>query len=568
MTISKKLLVGAGVGCAIWWVIKKYRKTRNDKDRKKKEPKPNHEEIIYPASLALKEDKNDQNVRQRIVQMWQRCKDFYHFLMKKTEPDNKENTVVHPASQDQKDLTACQVRQTFINFFLKKDHNFIKGSSVIPHEGLGLKNSFTNSGMNQFVPIIKGETDMVKFTRVVNTQKCIRAGGKHNDFEDVGQDNYHHTFFEMLGNWSFGDYSKEEMYTWAWEFLTEELKLEKKRLYVTYFGGDESLSLKTDIESFHIWKKIYSKHLDENQIQKYIVKGYHENFWEMGQTGPCGPCSEIHYDRIGDRNAAKLVNTGDPDVIELWNIVFIRYNKDCDNRLTLLPKQHVDCGMGLERLVSIVQKKRSNYNTDLFTPLFNAIEQKSNIKKKYEEIHGAKDKDCVNMAYRIVADHIRCLTIAFSDDETLSPGNTGRKYVLRKILRRGVYYATEILKFEETSFGSLVHVVVKMLGKTFPELQKNPKRIEKIINAEEEQFRKTLTHGSSVFKKNVEKLEGTKIFPVEIAWTLKDTHGLPVSITKLMCEERGLKLDMKKFDEYERKAKERSKQNEKCRTNN
>uniref|UniRef100_A0A2R5LM37 Alanine--tRNA ligase n=1 Tax=Ornithodoros turicata TaxID=34597 RepID=A0A2R5LM37_9ACAR len=439
--------------------------------------------------------------------------------------------------------SAAEVRQQFIDFFAKKyEHTYVKSSSVIPHEDPTLL--FTNAGMNQFKPIFLGtvdpNSDAAKYKRVVDTQKCIRAGGKHNDLDDVGKDVYHHTFFEMLGNWSFGDFFKKEICTWAWELLTEVYKLSADRLYVTYFGGNEEAGLKPDLECKDIWKSLG---IPEERILPGSMK---DNFWEMGETGPCGPCSEMHYDRIGGRNAQHLVNADVPDVLEIWNLVFIQYNRESDGTLRLLPKQHVDTGMGFERLVSVIQNKPSNYDTDVFVPLFEAIQKATGV-RPYQGLVGKDDVDGIDMAYRVLADHSRTLTIALSDGGR--PDNVGRGYVLRRILRRAVRYATETMNAAPGMFASLVPVVVQILGDVFPELRKDPESIMDIINEEESQFLKTLLRGRRLLEKTVAKLGGQKSLPGDVAWRLYDTYGFPIDLTQLMVEEKGLAVD---FDGYEK----------------
>ncbi|XP_045521368.1 alanine--tRNA ligase, cytoplasmic [Pieris brassicae] len=443
-------------------------------------------------------------------------------------------------------MSGSEVRQAYIDFFISKGHKYVHSASTIPLDDPTLL--FANAGMNQFKPIFLGSvdpnSDMANYVRVVNTQKCIRAGGKHNDLDDVGKDVYHHTFFEMMGNWSFGDYFKKEICSWAWELLTEVLKLPGDRLYVTYFGGDKSSGLEPDLECKDIWINLG---LPESHIIPGSMK---DNFWEMGETGPCGPCSELHYDRIGGREAAHLVNMDDPDVLEIWNLVFIQFNREKNGELKLLPKKHIDCGLGLERLVSVIQNKRANYDTDLFMPLFKAIENGTKV-RSYSGKVGEEDTDGIDMAYRVLADHARTLTIALSDGGY--PDNTGRGYVLRRILRRAVRYASEKLNAKPGFFATLVRTVVEILGDVFPEIKKNPEAVMQIINEEEVQFLKTLTRGRNLLNRTIEKLNDSKVVPGDVAWRMYDTYGFPIDLTCLMCEEKGLTIDM---DAYEKAKKE------------
>ncbi|KAL9708167.1 hypothetical protein quinque_011685 [Culex quinquefasciatus] len=444
-------------------------------------------------------------------------------------------------------LTAKQIRNIFLDFFKEKEHLYVHSSSTIPLDDPTLL--FANAGMNQFKPIFLGTADpnseMSKWVRTANTQKCIRAGGKHNDLDDVGKDVYHHTFFEMLGNWSFGDYFKKEICTWAWELLTDRLKLPSDRLYVTYFGGHPESGLEPDLECRDIWLKLGVK-------EEHILPGsMKDNFWEMGETGPCGPCSELHFDRIGGRSVPELVNMDDPDVLEIWNLVFIQFNREQDGSLKLLPKKHIDCGMGYERLVSVIQDKRSNYDTDVFVPLFQAI-QKGTGAPDYQGRVGAEDVDGVDMAYRVLADHARTITIALADGGF--PDNTGRGYVLRRILRRAVRYASEKLNGKPGFFATLVDTVVELLGDTFPEVKKDPQHIKNIINEEEQQFLKTLSRGRNLLNRTIAKLGDSKVIPGDVAWRLYDTYGFPVDLTGLMAEEKNMTIDMEGYE----KAKHQS----------
>lgn len=438
-------------------------------------------------------------------------------------------------------LSGNEIRQAFIDFFIEKGHKYVHSSSTIPLDDPTLL--FANAGMNQFKPIFLGSvdpnSDMAQYVRVVNTQKCIRAGGKHNDLDDVGKDVYHHTFFEMMGNWSFGDYFKKEICAWAWELLTQVYKLSGDRLYVTYFGGDAKSGLEPDLECKDIWLNLG---LPESHILPGSMK---DNFWEMGETGPCGPCSELHYDRIGGRDAAHLVNKDDPDVLEIWNLVFIQFNRETDGSLKLLPKKHIDCGLGLERLVSVIQNKRANYDTDFFMPIFKAIENGTKV-RPYTGKVGADDTDGIDMAYRVLADHARTLTIALSDGG--HPDNTGRGYVLRRILRRAVRFASEKLNAKPGFFGSLVYTVVSLLGDVFPEIKKDPDSLVQTINEEEIQFLKTLTRGRNLLNRTIEKLGDSKTVPGDVAWRMYDTYGFPIDLTQLMCEEKQLIIDMEGYE--------------------
>jgi len=441
-----------------------------------------------------------------------------------------------------------RVRSSFINFFVEKhNHKFWPSSPCVPHDDPTLL--FTNAGMNQYKPLFLGTCDpnvpMATLKRAVNSQKCIRAGGKHNDLEDVGKDVYHHTMFEMLGNWSFGDYFKEEAITMAWECLTEEFGLNKERLYATYFGGNESAP--EDTEARDIWLRF----LPKERVLPFDAK---DNFWEMGATGPCGPCTEIHYDRIGNRDASKLVNADLPDVIEIWNNVFIQFNREVDGSLRRLPAQHVDTGMGLERLTSILQNKDSNYDTDIFQPIFSEISRVTKSEDTpYQGRVGSDDVGYVDTAYRVIADHIRTLCFAISDGAM--PSNDGRGYVLRRILRRAVRYGRQNLNADLGFVTQLVPIVVKTLGNAFPELKKMQALVTSVIQEEEESFNKTLDKGLVKFNELASKCaeEGSQMFSGEDAHFLYTSMGFPVDLTELMLEERGMTLDK---DGFEKKMKE------------
>lgn len=411
--------------------------------------------------------------------------------------------------------------------------------------------------MNQFKPIFLGTVDPTsqegQWKRAVNSQKCIRAGGKHNDLDDVGKDSYHHTFFEMLGNWSFGDYFKEEAINYSWDLLTKTFGLDPDRLYVTYFEGHAESGLGPDLEAKEIWKSV-------GVAEDHILPGnLDDNFWEMGDQGPCGPCSEIHYDRIGGRNAAHLVNMDDPNVLEIWNNVFIQYNREPDKSLKSLPNKHVDTGMGYERLVSILQNKSSNYDTDVFTPLFARIQELTGA-KPYEGKFGEEDKDGVDTAYRVVADHVRLLTFAITDGGI--PNNEGRGYVVRRVLRRGARYARKYFNVEIGNFfAQIVPTLVQHMGGMFREIVAKEAEVKEILDEEELSFAKTLDRGEKQFETYAAKAKdsGQQRLHGADVWKLYDTYGFPVDLTRLMAEERGLSIDDNEFESARLQAKEASK---------
>ncbi|GJN07247.1 hypothetical protein PR202_ga25065 [Eleusine coracana subsp. coracana] len=418
---------------------------------------------------------------------------------------------------------ARKVRETFIEFFESNSHTRWPSSPVVPVDDPTLL--FANAGMNQFKPVFLGtaapEGGLGKLRRACNTQKCIRAGGKHNDLDDVGKDTYHHTFFEMLGNWSFGDYFKEEAIGWAWQLLTKVYKLPTDRIYATYFGGDEKSGLAPDIESQNIWLKYLPK-------EKVLPFGCKDNFWEMGDTGPCGPCTEIHFDRVGNRDAASLVNNDDPTCIEIWNLVFI-------------------------------QNKMSNYDTDVFMPLFDAIHQLAGDGiKPYSGKVGSDDVDKVDMAYRVVADHIRTLSFAIADGS--QPGNEGREYVLRRILRRAVHFGHQKLKAKHKFFSSLVNVFVQLMSDVFPELKTHEKRIHDIIRDEEESFENTLAKGYEKFKKAADAVKdnGGTVLSGQDAFVLWDTYGYPIDLTEVMAVDYGLTVDKEGFNASMQDARQKA----------
>lgn len=426
-------------------------------------------------------------------------------------------------------MTSSEIRQQFLDFFKSKDHRIVESSPVVPFDDPTLL--FTNAGMNQFKDVFLG-LGKRDYTRAADTQKCIRVSGKHNDLEEVGYDTYHHTFFEMLGNWSFGDYYKEEAIVWAWELLTEVWKLPKERIWATVY--------RTDDEALDIWKS--KTDINPNHVLKFDEK---DNFWEMGDTGPCGPCSEIHINLSDNLEDASLVNAGDPRCIEIWNLVFIQYNRDETGKLNELPAKHVDTGMGFERVCAVLQGKSSNYDTDVFAPLLSEIEKISGIKYEKEE-----DK----IAMRVIADHARTLTVAIADGAV--PGNEGRSYVLRRILRRASRYGRK-LNLKEPFIYKIVEVVASAMGSVFPEIVSNKENIEKIIKAEEESFNATLDRGIELFENIISK-NSSKVISGDDVFKLYDTFGFPVDLTNVMAKEKGFSIDENRFNELMNEQRERA----------
>ncbi|MBA2224616.1 alanine--tRNA ligase [Thermogemmata fonticola] len=439
-------------------------------------------------------------------------------------------------------LTSRDIRQQFIDFFCKRhDHVYVPSSPVVPYNDPTLL--FTNAGMNQFKPYFLG-TEKPPYKRVANTQKCIRAGGKHNDLDDVGKDTYHHTFFEMLGNWSFGDYFKKEAITWAWELLTEVWQIDPARLHVTVFEGDPENNIPRDEEAARYWRDVG---VPAHHIH---YGGKKDNFWEMGDTGPCGPCTEIHFDRTADKSGGKLVNAGTDLVIEIWNLVFIQFNRNEDQSLAPLPENHVDTGMGFERICAVLQNKTSNYDTDVFAPLFTAIQQITGAPPYTGGLDNHKD-----IAYRVIADHIRALTFALTDGAAI--GNIGRDYVLRRILRRAERYGVQYLDTREPFLYRLVPILVEQMGDVFPELRRNPQQVQAQIHEEEKAFLRTLHRGIKLFKQIAEETRqsGRDTISGEDAFKLHDTYGLFIDITQQMAAEEGLRVDVQGFENAMQQAR-------------
>ncbi len=432
-------------------------------------------------------------------------------------------------------MTSNEIRKQFLDFFKGKEHRIIESAPVVPFDDPTLL--FTNAGMNQFKDVFLGQ-GLRDYNRVADTQKCIRVSGKHNDLEEVGRDTYHHTFFEMLGNWSLGNplkpedgYYKKEAITWAWELLTDVWKLPKERLWATVY--------RTDDEALQIWQTMTD--INPNHVLKFDEK---DNFWEMGETGPCGPCSEIHINIGDDFDNPQWVNAGVEQCIEIWNLVFIQYNRDETGTLKDLPAKHVDTGMGFERIVAVLQNKKANYDTDIFAPIIEKISEISNIPYKESE-------DIVSM--RVIADHIRTLTFAIADGAT--PGNEGRGYVLRRILRRALRFGRK-LNLNQPFMFKLVDVLVATMGEVFPEIIANKENVIKIIKAEEESFNRTLDRGIELFEtisaNTKEQISGDDVFK------LYDTFGFPVDLTNVMASEKGLTIDENRFNELMAEQKDRA----------
>jgi alanyl-tRNA synthetase len=481
-------------------------------------------------------------------------------------------------------LSTRDIRTQYLDFFVQRHgHRFVPSSPVVPHDDPTLL--FTNAGMNQFKPLFLG-TEKRDYTRAVNTQKCIRAGGKHNDLDDVGRSRRHHTFFEMLGNWSFGDYFKREAIAWAWELLTDVWKLDPTRLHVSCFEGDEKNGVPRDVEAANLWKEVAG--VPEERIH-YFGK---DNFWEMGETGPCGPCTEIYIDRTPDKSGGKSVNGDDPRVMEIWNLVFIQYNRNPDRSLVPLPAKHVDTGMGLERIAQVLQDKQDNYAIDLWLPLFQKLTDLSGIKyagtfprtnAADPAAESASPQLRHDIAFRVIADHIRCLTFALTDGA--APSNEGRGYVLRRILRRAVRFGRQQLELRDPFLHQLVDVVVDSMGDAFPELKNNPGRVAELIRDEELSFGKTLDRGIALFEEAaatsraraaasrdrdaasreaptqlVEVREGAGIPMISAAdaFKLHDTFGFPIDLTQQMAAERGMSVDIAGYEKLMEEAREKA----------
>ncbi len=447
-------------------------------------------------------------------------------------------------------MKSAQVRETFLNFFKSKQHRIVHSASMV------LKNDptlmFTNAGMNQFKNLFLGNSK-IKYPRIANTQKCLRVSGKHNDLEEVGHDTYHHTMFEMLGNWSFGDpanktggYFKKEAIEWAWELLTEVYKIDKNSLYVTVFEGDKTDNLPPDEESYNIWKEI----IPEDRI---LFGSKKDNFWEMGETGPCGPCSEIHVDLRKDSekkqiSGSQLINKDHPLIIEIWNLVFIEFNRTLNGKLNPLPAKHVDTGLGFERLSMVLQGVKSNYDTDIFQPIIQAIAKLSGTE------YGKSEK--ADIAMRVIADHLRAVTFAIADGQL--PSNTGAGYVIRRILRRAVRYGYTFLGFDEPFINELVPLLIDEMGDVFPSIKSQQDLIIKVITEEELAFLRTLSLGIKKFEQYISKKENNKIIDGNFAFELYDTYGFPVDLTQLMAKEKGWKVDMEGFNNGLNEQKHRS----------
>ena len=442
-------------------------------------------------------------------------------------------------------MTSKEIRESYKSFFQSKGHTIVPSAPMVVKGDPTLM--FTNAGMNQFKDIILGNAE-IKHSRVADSQKCLRVSGKHNDLEEVGHDTYHHTMFEMLGNWSFGDYFKHEAIDWAWEYLTEVLHLSPERLYVTVFEGASAEGLERDDEAAAIW----AKHLPAERI---INGNKHDNFWEMGDQGPCGPCSEIHIDIRSDEerkavDGLTLVNQSHPQVIEIWNLVFMQYNRKADGSLEPLPKRVIDTGMGFERLCMAMQGKTSNYDTDIFTPMIQAIATLTGIE------YGADQKS--DVAMRVIADHIRTIAFAITDGQL--PSNAKAGYVIRRILRRAVRYGYTFLGRREAFMYSLLPVLIETMGDAYPELIAGRELIAKVMREEEESFLRTLETGIRLLDKQIEeaKKAGKTVLDGHDAFVLYDTYGFPLDLTALILTEQGLSVDEAGFDKAMQEQKERA----------
>ena len=445
-------------------------------------------------------------------------------------------------------MTSQQIRQQFLDFFKSKEHLIVPSAPIVLKDDPTLM--FSNSGMTQFKDYFLGYKEP-KASRIADTQKCLRVSGKHNDLDDVGRDTYHHTMFEMLGNWSFGDYFKKEAISWAWELLTEVYRIPKENLYVTIFEGDEKENLERDTEAYDLWKQFISEDRIINGNKK-------DNFWEMGASGPCGPCSEIHVDLRSEEEKSKvsgldLVNNDHPQVVEIWNLVFMQFNRKADGSLENLPARHIDTGMGFERLCMALQQKESNYDTDVFTPLIAKVEELSG--KKYTGIL-TDEKD---IAIRVIVDHIRAVSFAIADGQL--PSNGGAGYVIRRILRRGISYAYRFLDRKEPFLYQLVTVLQEQMGKFFPELEKQGTLVTEVIKSEEESFLRTIETGLIRVDKLIQQTisEGKKVLPTEEVFELYDTYGFPDDLTRIIAEEKGLTIDEAGFEQALNEQKQRSK---------
>ena len=450
-------------------------------------------------------------------------------------------------------MTSKEIRQKFLDFFASKNHKIVDSAPMVVKDDPTLM--FNNAGMNQFKDIFLGNSTP-KDVRVTNSQKCLRVSGKHNDLEEVGVDTYHHTMFEMLGNWSFGDYFKKEAIEWAWELLTVVYGLDKDRLYITVFEGDKEDGTKKDQEAYDIWNSIIPA--------EYILAcDKKDNFWEMGETGPCGPCSEIHIDLRSDEERSKtsgieLVNMDHPQVIEIWNLVFMQYNRMSDRSLVPLKNKHIDTGMGFERLAVALQGKTSNYDTDVFSPLLNKIEDLSGLKYRPENEEKHKQALMVNVAMRVISDHVRAIAFSIADGQL--PSNTGAGYVIRRILRRAVRYGYQSLELKEPFMYRLVPVLANQMGDAFPELVNQKVLIEKVIKEEETSFFRTLELGLKRIDQICIKLNSEKknVVPGKEVFELYDTFGFPLDLTNLIAEGYKMNIDEVSFNEELEKQKSRS----------